>query len=112
MTTAIATIPAPAFAIDLAKADRKQLRFLGSERDKERVLELVKQGIDIAKPIITHEVTMMLGGFIVGNYLIKKELISEYEGNYLGWAILGICLARAGTITDLGDAISNIKGVL
>ena len=108
MTTAIATIPAPAFAIDLAKADRKQLRFLANERDKERVLELVKQGIDFTKSILTHEIALMLAGVATVAYLNKKGVMGDITSGILADAVIAVAIVKAGLVSEVGDALGKI----
>lgn len=120
---AVAIRQPPAISIDLTKASPKILRHLRKEKDKDRTLALVEKGLEIVKPIITHEITLLLAGIAVGNWMLSRyenagpegpkfPYLEPYEANFIGWGMLGIALAKSGTIADVGKAVGDIKGAV
>jgi len=131
--TALATIPVqPApqalphqriVEVDLSKLTKAQMRYLSKERSKERRMEMLRLGFDTAKGVVTHPITLLLGSFAVGNWMLyNKEyadkpeekppfpsIDGEYEANFIGYSILAILMAKSGAIEGIADIIKAIN---
>ena len=93
----------------IPKLDNKNWkRYVENQQQHEILLKI----LDTVKPIVTHEVFLTLAAFAIGNKMIENKLITEYEGQIIGWGIIAIALAKAGVISDTSELISKIPGTI
>lgn len=101
MTTALAVAP----VIDLSKLDKRQLKAWRSERDKDRLTDLLKDGsqktLDLLKLMLSQPVTTAIAGVALTNALGKLRLLDDGSVSFFQGMIIG-----AGTIEIFVKAIN------